>query len=67
MPPVSGKWYPQFREQKTADLWQILSSFEAASTVQESNCFIGHRATIGSDGLVRKNEMREKVLKNRKK
>ena len=66
-PRVSGKRCPQFREQKTTEMGLFLPSFGAASTVQESNCFIGHRETIGSDGLVRKNEMREKVLKNRKK
>ena len=41
VPPVSGKRYPQFREQKTAEMGLFLPSFGAASTVQESNCFIG--------------------------
>ena len=41
-PPVSGKRYPQFREQKTAEMGLFLPSFGAASTVQESNCFIEH-------------------------
>ena len=40
-PRVSGKRCPQFREQKTAEMGLFLPSFGAASTVQESNCFIG--------------------------
>ena len=40
-PPVSGKRYPQFREQKTAEMGLFLPSFGAASAVHESNWFTG--------------------------
>ena len=42
VPPVSGKRYLQFREQKTAEMGRFLPSFGAASAVHESNCFIEH-------------------------
>ena len=40
-PRVSGKRCPQFRLQKTGEQRQFLSSFGAASAVQQNNCFIG--------------------------